>query len=53
MFVKSDKKRSFKKKFANFITEKDIIFETSASDTSAQNDYIERKRNILLAKERA
>ena len=53
MFIKLDGERSLEEKFTNFITEKDIIFELSASNTSAQNDYIERKKDILLAKERA
>ena len=53
MFIRSDGERSLKEKFANFIMEKNIIVKFSASDTSAQNDYIERKKNILLTKEKA
>ena len=53
MFIKSNGERSLEEKFANFITEKNIIFEFFVSDTSAQNDHIERKKSILLAKERA
>ena len=53
MFIKSDEKPLLKKKFINSITKKNIIFESSASNTPAQNDHIELKRNILLIKERA
>ena len=52
MFVKSNEKRCLEKKFANFITKKNIIFETFVSDTSVQNDHIEQKKDILLAKRR-
>ena len=53
IFIRSDEKRSLKKKFANFIGEKNIIFESFTLNTSVQNDHIEWKRNILLVKERA
>ena len=53
IFIRSDEKRSLKNKFANFIAEKNIIFKLSASDTSVQTDHIERKEDILLAKEKA
>ena len=52
MFIRSDGERSLEEKFTNFIMKKSITFVSFASDTPAQNDYIERKRDILLAKER-
>ena len=53
MFVKSNGKRSLKTQFINYINIKNIIYEFFASDTSAQNEHIKRKRGILLIKERA
>ena len=53
MFVKSNEKRSLKTQFTDYTNIKDIIFKSFASNTSAQNEHIERKRDILLIKERA
>ena len=50
MFIRSDEKRSLKTQWNNYINEKDIIFEFSASNTSAQNEHIERKKDVLLTK---
>ena len=52
MFSRSNEKQSLEKKFANFITGENIIFEFSVSDTSVQNNHIEWKRSILLPKGR-
>ena len=52
MFIKLNEKRSLEEKFATFITEKNIIFEFFASNTSIQNNYIEWKKSILLVKRR-
>ena len=52
MFIKLNEKRSLKTQFINYTNIKDIIYEFFASNTSAQNDYIERKKNILLTKEK-
>ena len=53
MFVKSNEERSLKTQFTDFINIKDIIYESSTLDTSAQNKYIKKKEGILLTKERA
>ena len=52
MFIKLNEERSQKEKFINSITKENIIFEIFVSDTSAQNNHIERKKNILLTKEK-
>ena len=52
MFIKSDEKRFLKTQFIDYINIKNIIYEFSASDTSVQNEHIERKNDILLTKER-
>ena len=53
IFIKSDEKRSLKTQFTNYTSIKDIIYEFSASNTFAQNEHIERKKSILLIKEKA
>ena len=52
MLIKSGGKRSLETQFTDYINIKDIIFEFFASDTSVQNKHIERKKSILLIKER-
>ena len=50
MFVRSDEKRSLETQWNNYINEKNIIFESSASNTFTQNEHIERKKDVLLTK---
>ena len=52
MFVKSNEKRFLKTQFIDCTNIKNIIFEFFALNTLAQNKYIERKKDILLIKER-
>ena len=52
MFIRSNGNQSLETQFTDYISIKDIIYESFASDTSAQNKHIERKRGILLTKER-
>ena len=52
MFVRSDEERSLETQWNNYINEKDITFESSALDTLAQNEHIERKKDVLLTKAR-
>ena len=53
MFVKSNEKQSLITQFTDYINIKNIIYESFASDTFAQNEHIKRKKNILLTKEKA
>ena len=50
MFVKLNEERSLKTQWNNYINEKDIIFESFALNTLAQNKHIKRKKDVLLTK---
>jgi hypothetical protein len=52
MFIRSDEKKSLRSDFKNLLIEKEISFESFISNSSKQNDYSERKDDILAMKAR-
>lgn len=53
VFFRSDGERALKSKFDSILVNKEITFESSASDSPKQNDHSERKRGVLTIKARA
>jgi hypothetical protein len=52
MFIRLDEKKSLRNDFKNLLIEKEIFFESFISDSSKQNNYSERKDDILAMKAR-
>jgi hypothetical protein len=52
MFIKLDEKKLLRDDFKDFLVKKEISFESFAFDSSKQNDYFERKDDILVTKTR-
>ena len=46
MFIRSNEKQSLKTQFTDYINIKNIIYESFASNTPAQNEHIEKKRTF-------
>lgn len=53
MFFQSNKKKTLKIEYTEFIAGKNIIYEFSALNTPAQNGYSEQKKFILAMKAKA
>ena len=52
VFLRSNNERSLNDEFNDLLVETDIIHESSALDSSKQNDHSERKKDILAMKTR-
>jgi hypothetical protein len=53
VFFRSDDERVLNENFDDFMTQKDITYESSAFDTSIQNDHSKKKKHILIIRARA